>query len=598
VNHRTIAVIALGLLPAGNIFSFAAAGLAPQPKQQQITPSPAGPFHVAVNQLLDSHGRPFLMRGTQLPGFHLQTVDRDNQAGDVFGAHSATSLSAIRLRFNLNTVRLPLNVRESDAPNYFPELARVVRRANEIDLLVILAADEPGAHLPTAKTVAFWSRCAAYFKDYPNVVFDVFSDPSPATLANAHSNVGWQTWRDSLQPAVRAIRDAGATQPIAAMAWKDDRLFEGADPSQLLSDSNVIYEASPRYTGTRTDEQRTAQFGQLATYVPMLATGWDLELDNPTACAAIPHDPSAAAALVQGNLDYFDAHRISWTVSTFEPGKLVKDLSYHDATTLENGWTCGSQSSAGLGRVIEGHMRASEERGLFVVSGSGGPDVARGAISLAYGPILAAFDAKASGRTTPISLGRISIQVTDSKGVTRPAGMLWASAGWGQANYVVPIESATGPAVMTLVREDGSRASSNITIGDTAPGFLTGHSCRGPAVGSVVATAAPISFCKNSHCETLPIAMKSDGPTRVRIQVSGYRFARSLHDIEVTIGGIAVPVVAYGASADPGYDYLTIDIPAALHGMGETDVVSHLYGRPSNAVRLNLGNAPLAKTNP
>jgi uncharacterized protein (TIGR03437 family) len=151
---------------------------------------------------------------------------------------------------------------------------------------------------------------------------------------------------------------------------------------------------------------------------------------------------------------------------------------------------------------------------------------------------------------------------------------------------------------MTLVRDDGSRSSSNITIEDTAPGFLTGHSCRGPAVGSVVATAAPISFCKGTHCETLPLAMSSSAPTRVRIAVSGYRFARSIHDIEVTIAGIPVPVVAYGPSADPGYDYLTLDIPATFRGMGETDIVSHLNGRPSNAVRINLGSAPLAKTNP
>jgi hypothetical protein len=117
VKHRTLAVIFLGLLLAGTIFSFAPAGLPTQPKHQEITPSPAGPFRVSGNQLLDSHGRVFLMRGTQLPEFRLQTIGRDNQAGDVFGAHSATSLSAIRLRFNMNTVRLPLNVLESGAPN-------------------------------------------------------------------------------------------------------------------------------------------------------------------------------------------------------------------------------------------------------------------------------------------------------------------------------------------------------------------------------------------------------------------------------------------------------------------------------------------------
>src|SRR3984957_12955341 len=490
MSRRTSAVTIFGLLLAGNLLHLAAASLPSQPKQQQITPNPAGPFHVSGNRMLDSHGRAFPMRGTQLTEFQLQTVDRDNGAGEVFGAHSATSLSAIRLRFNMNTVRLPVNVLDSSTPGYFTELAKVVRRANQVDLLVVLAAREPGAAMPSPRTAEFWSRCAAFFKDYPNVVFDVFADPSPSALpasaGDPHSAAGWNFWRNDMQGLVRAVRAAGATQPIVAMAWKDDRLFEGAGDAALIDDPNIVYEASPRFANTRTDAQRDAHLGLLAMRVPVVANGWDLEMDDAAGCAAIPTDPTAAAALVQGNLDYFDAHQISWTVSVFEPGKLIKDLSFHDATTLENGWTCGRAvyPFAGLGRVIEGHLRASEERGLFVVSGSGGPDVARGGLSLAYGPIMAAYDEKSSGTRAPLSLGRISVQVTDALGVTRPAGMLWASAGWGPANFVIPPASAAGAAVMTIVREDGSRASSNITIADTAPGFLTGHSCRGPAIGS------------------------------------------------------------------------------------------------------------------
>jgi uncharacterized protein (TIGR03437 family) len=597
--RRTAAAIIFGLLPAGYGLHLAASRLPFQPQRQQITASPAGPFRVSGNRLLDSHGRPFLMRGTQLTEFHPQTVDRDNRAGEDFGPHSATSLSAIRLRFNMNTVRLPLNVLESGAPEYFPRLANVVRRANQIDLLVVLAAREPGAAMPSEKTVEFWGRCAAFFKDYPNVLFDVFSDPSPTVVAlgvDPHSAAGWEFWRNGMQGPVRAIRAAGATQPIVAMGWKDDRLFEGSGASELINDGNIIYEASPRYLNTHTDAERDAHFGHLTGSVPVLANGWDLELDDATACAAVPHDPTAAAAMVQGNLDYFDAHAISWTVSTFEPGKLIRDLSFHDASTLENGWTCGAAASAGLGRVIEAHLRASEERGLFVVSGSGGPDVARGAISLAYGPILAAYDAKVTGPRAARSLGHISVQVTDSQGVTRPAGMLWASAGWGQTNFVIPAESATGPAVLSIVRDDGSRNSTNITIADTAPGFLTGQSCRGPAIGSATeifaggrTSTSEISRCTGVHCETIPISMAGSATTRVRIKSSGFRYASSVRDIEVTIGGVPVPVVSYGPDKDPGFDFLTIEIPESLRGMGETDLMGHIHGRPSNAVRIYLG---------
>jgi uncharacterized protein (TIGR03437 family) len=594
MNRPMIALSIFGLLLAGGALPLASASL--PPKAQQITPGPAGPFHASGNRILDSHGHIFLMRGTQLTPFDPKTVARDNRAGEDFGPHSATSLSAIRLRFNLNTVRLPVNVLDSATPGYFADLEKVVRRANEIDLLVVLAAREPGSEMPSAKTAEFWTRCAATFKDNPNVLFDVFSDP--IAPGDPHSATGWSIWRSHMQELVGTIRATGATQPIVVMGWKDERIFEGVDTTALLDDPNIIYEAAPRLANTRTDAQRDAQFGMLARRVPVTANGWDLELNDASVCAALPTEPSAAASLVQANLDYFDAHQISWTVSTFEPGKLIRDLSFHDATSLENGWTCGlSSQPAGLGRVIEGHMRASQERGLFVVSGSGGPDVARGGLSLAYGPIMAAYDAKRETARPPASLGNISIQITDASGVTRKAGMLWASAGWGQSNFVIPKESAVGPATMTIVREDGTRASSNITIADTAPGFLTGQSCRGPALGSAtetfrdgrVSAIAKISSCAGTHCQTIPIAMSKSAVTRVRLTASGFRYAASMRDIEVTIAGMRVPVVAYGADNAPGVDFLTIEIPDTLRGLGETDLMSRVNGRPANAVRINLG---------
>jgi hypothetical protein len=85
--------------------------------------------------------------------------------------------------------------------------------------------------------------------------------------------------------------------------------------------------------------------------------------------------------------------------------------------------------------------------------------------------------------------------------------------------------------------------------------------------------------------------MAKGATTRVRLSVSGFRHAASKDDIEVRVAGIRVPVLAYGPDKAPGMDYLTIEIPAALRGSGETDIVSHIAGRPSNAVRINLGGA-------
>jgi uncharacterized protein (TIGR03437 family) len=149
---------------------------------------------------------------------------------------------------------------------------------------------------------------------------------------------------------------------------------------------------------------------------------------------------------------------------------------------------------------------------------------------------------------------------------------------------------------MTIIREDGSKANSNITIADTAPGFLTGESCRGPALGSTSTktphgqvSTTPISACSGGHCRTIPIAIGGQLPTKVQLLASGFRNATSKSDIKVTIAGIPIPVLSYGAAKEPGVDFLVIEVPQSLRGIGETDLMSHVNGRPSNAVRINLG---------
>jgi uncharacterized protein (TIGR03437 family) len=556
MRHQLITWCSLVLVLASLTFARTA--------QQEITAAPSGPFHVDHAQIVDSAGRPFLMRGTQLTPFHPRTAVWDNHAGPDYGAHSATSLTAVRLRFNMNTVRLPLDISEAIDARYFTELAKVVRRANDLELLVILAAREPEVNLPTPRSAEFWRRCAAAFKDYPNVIFDAFSDPSPAAVPagiDPHSAEGWRIWRASMMKVVDVIRSTGAAQPIVLASWNDDRMFEGAGESLPVDDANVIYEISPHYAARASDAQREAQFGFLARRVPVTANGWDLELDNPAACAAIPSDPSEATKMIQSNLEDLDARGISWTMSVFKPGKLVHDLSLHDATTLENGWTCGPQrkSTPGLGRVIEGYLRSTEERTIFVVSAGGGVDLPRGGFANGYGPVMAERDAIGRGRRRPTSLAGVKVQVTDSAAVTRDAGIFFVSAGWGQVNFVVPEESALGRGLMTLVRDDGSRLSTNITVTDTSPGFRTGLSCRGAAMGNAVqvfsdghSSTTPLAECKGYDCRALEVPVSSGSTTQVRLMAAGFRHASSADAIKVTIAGKRVRVISYGPGEDNG----------------------------------------------
>src|ERR1019366_7558517 len=66
----------------------------------RLTPAPAGPYQVNGNRILDTKGRPYLVRGTELPALTLNPADI---AGDgvQFGAFSASSLISIRQRLKI-----------------------------------------------------------------------------------------------------------------------------------------------------------------------------------------------------------------------------------------------------------------------------------------------------------------------------------------------------------------------------------------------------------------------------------------------------------------------------------------------------------------
>ena len=55
------------------------------------------------------------------------------------------------------------------------------------------------------------------------------------------------------------------------------------------------------------------------------------------------------------------------------------------------------------------------------------------------------------------------------------------------------------------------------------------------------------------------------------------------------MGGVAVPVVSFGAADTVGRDQVTIQLPAELRGAGETDLVMTLNGVLSNVVRIHCG---------
>jgi uncharacterized protein (TIGR03437 family) len=316
-------------------------------------------------------------------------------------------------------------------------------------------------------------------------------------------------------------------------------------------------------------------------------------------CAAFPIDPGAASKLIDDLLTYFDAQFISWTIPAIEPGKLIDNFQGYNWTKLDDGWTCGeSPARAGIAMILLSHLWSGNTHGLFTVNQpAGGLVIARGANSSAYGRILAERAARADRNPLPVKLANISIRVRDSRGVARLAPLSWTGAGWSSVNFVIPANSAPGPAQVAVVRSDGSKTASMIIVADVAPGLWTAtNDGRGPVIGQVFQRFSdgktaqfPAWTCSKEGCHTVPIPLTPRASTTVRLEGTGFRFASSRAAVQVMVDGVEVPVETFGPMPDSSRDEVTIKLPDDFIGRGEEDLYLRADGTLSNVVRINCG---------
>lgn len=356
--------------------------------QPALLPVVQGPLRVSGNRLLDAGGSPFTLLGTSVP----EDLPLD---------YAGTMFSTIRQRFNMNAVRLPVKVDSALAdPAYLPRVAELVRRANELELVAILAAEDDQ---PTARTVEFWRKCATYFRDSPRVAFDLFSEPDPRWVPGhregQRGTKDWEFWLAGgvsaegrqlvgMQSLVDAVRGTGARQLILAMLFDDDLLGEGFGEPWLLRDSNTAYQVCPNNRAHATDATRDRAFGVLARRVPVLAMDWDPKLheDSPD-CHALPRDPQAVAALLRSQMTYFDVNQISWLASSFAPGKLIHGLDAMEPTEITLPPACGAPALAlnGAGLEVQLHRWGmTRDNFITVGAGAGSIEIPQGGIAIGF----------------------------------------------------------------------------------------------------------------------------------------------------------------------------------------------------------------------
>jgi uncharacterized protein (TIGR03437 family) len=210
----------------------------------------------------------------------------------------------------------------------------------------------------------------------------------------------------------------------------------------------------------------------------------------------------------------------------------------------------------------------------------------------AYGTNLAG--ATASGATVPLptSLGGNTVTLTDSAGVVFQAPLYYISP--TQINFEIPPGTATGTAKVVIQNQSGTMQSTTIQIGSVSPGIfeVNGAGLAAAWVLPVISgTAQPLQPAYQvvaGSVVPLPIGL---GPSTEEVYLEMYGTGiRSATNVTVTMGGLSVPVVYFGAA--PGYvgeDQVNIGpLPLTLAGQGSVNIIVTADGQRANVVTVTM----------
>jgi uncharacterized protein (TIGR03437 family) len=222
--------------------------------------------------------------------------------------------------------------------------------------------------------------------------------------------------------------------------------------------------------------------------------------------------------------------------------------------------------------------------------------IAPGSLASLYGQDLAAATAQAGSLPLPISLGGVTLAVTDSAGVQRNAPLLYVSP--SQINFLVPENVAPGAATFAVA--GGTVAQSFPAAVQPVAPTLFSMSGTGSGVAAALAVSVqaanprlqspvPVFQCGDVGCVSVPIALGVDQPVYVSFYGTGIRNRSSLANVTVTINGVSVPALYAGPAPNyAGLDQVNVGLPLALRGSGEVKVAFTVDGQTSNVVTINV----------
>jgi uncharacterized protein (TIGR03437 family) len=223
--------------------------------------------------------------------------------------------------------------------------------------------------------------------------------------------------------------------------------------------------------------------------------------------------------------------------------------------------------------------------------------IAPGSLASLYGQNLAPATAQAGPLPLPLSLGGVTLTVTDSAGVPRSAPLLYVSP--SQINFLVP-DNVAGGAATFAVATGAAAQSFPAAVQAVAPGLFSMNG-TGSGVAAALAVAVqlgdpqlqqfpvPVFQCGDLGCVAVPLDVGIDRPLFVSFYGTGIRNRSSLANVTVTINGVILPALYAGPVPNfDGLDQVNVGLTLNLRGSGQSNVVLTVDGQTSNAVTINV----------
>jgi uncharacterized protein (TIGR03437 family) len=209
-------------------------------------------------------------------------------------------------------------------------------------------------------------------------------------------------------------------------------------------------------------------------------------------------------------------------------------------------------------------------------------------IAAVFGVQMAERTQTATSLPLPTELAGLSVRLRDSQGVERLAPLFFVSP--GQINLQIPAGTATGMASIKL----SSGATGQVAITRTAASIFTANADgRGvPAavyltIRNGVTSYEPVARLEGNRFYPVPLRFDfTSDQVFLVLYGTGLRFGQ---EFTATIGGLNTNVSYAGAVAGlAGLDQVNIQVPFALRGRGDLEVVLYVERTSANPVFINV----------